>query len=195
MSSRFRIESSRFRIELGLAAALALAACGKAARRDEPSGPPGGAGLNDVPASGLIPGGGAGPSAPDPRAAPYYDNALAVNQGMTLYKQFNCGGCHFNGGGGIGPPLMDEGWIYGGRLDQIYNSIYQGRPNGMPAWGGKIADEQIWQIATYVRSMSLPATLAANGDGTPSQHPAPVPKEADSHSGWALPEGTVGKGP
>jgi cytochrome c oxidase cbb3-type subunit III len=114
---------------------------------------------------------------------------------MRLYKQFNCTGCHFNGGGGIGPPLMDDQWIYGGRLDQIYNSIYQGRPNGMPAWGGKIADDQIWQIATYVRSMSLPATLAANGTGTPSQHPAPVPREADAHAGWALPEGTVGKDP
>ena len=114
---------------------------------------------------------------------------------MRLYKQYNCGGCHFNGGGGIGPALMDDSWIYGGRIDQIFNTIYQGRPNGMPAWGGKIPDDQIWQIATYVRSMSLPATLAANGTGTPSQHPAPVPRAADAHSGWVLPEGTVGKGP
>ncbi len=57
----------------------------------------------------------------------------------------------------MGPSLMDDEWIYGGRLEQIHQTLVQGRPNGMPAWGGKIPDEQIWQIAAYVRSMSLPA--------------------------------------
>jgi cytochrome c oxidase cbb3-type subunit 3 len=180
--------SSRFRIELGLALVLALAACG----RSQPAGPPAGSAVTDAPVSGLIPAGGMPPSQPDPRAEPYYDNADAVVTGMRLYQQMNCGGCHFNGGGGIGPALMDETWIYGGRLDQIYNTIYQGRPNGMPAWRGKLGDVQIWQIAAYVRSMSLPATIAANGGGTPSQHPAPVPREADMHSGWSLPPATVG---
>lgn len=173
--------SSRFRTELALI--VALAACNKA----PPAGPPAGSAMVDVPASGLVPAGGVPQSQPDPRAAPYYDNPQAVNAGMRLYQQMNCAGCHFNGGGGIGPALMDDVWIYGGRMDQIYNTIYQGRPNGMPAWRGKLTDTQIWQIASYVRSMSLPATLAANGDGTPSQHPAPVPRDADLHSGWSPP--------
>jgi cytochrome c oxidase cbb3-type subunit 3 len=183
--------SSRFRIELAFALGLALAACG----RSQPAGPPAGSAVTDAPVSGLIPAGGMPPDQPDPRAAPYYDNADAVVTGMRLYQQMNCGGCHANGGGAIGPALMDETWIYGGRLDQIYNTIYQGRPNGMPAWRGKLGDVQIWQIAAYVRSMSLPATLAANGGGTPSQHPAPVPREADMHNGWSLPPATVGARP
>ena len=135
------------------------------------------------------------PAAINPRARPYYDNASAVVTGKQLYNRFNCSGCHFNGGGGIGPALMDDVWVYGGRLDQIYDSVYQGRPNGMPAWGGKIPDEQIWQIAAYVRSMSLPETIRANTGTTPSQHPAPVPMAADRHDGWTLPEGTVDHGP
>jgi cytochrome c oxidase cbb3-type subunit 3 len=135
-----------------------------------------------------VPGGGSLQDAPDPRARAYYNNAEAVQRGMRLYNQFNCSGCHFNGGGGIGPPLMDTTWIYGGRLDQIFNSIYQGRPNGMPVWGGKIPDQQIWEIAAYVRSMSLPETLAANGGSTPSQHPAAVPPEADNFGGWDEPK-------
>jgi cytochrome c oxidase cbb3-type subunit 3 len=49
---------------------------------------------------------------------------------------------------------MDDQWIYGGEIEQIYLTIFQGRPNGMPAFGGKIPDQQIWQIAAYVRSMS-----------------------------------------
>jgi len=185
--------SSRFRIEAALAALLALSACHKPPAPQAEA--PGGAGAPGVPVTALIPADGALPGAPNPRALPYYDNADAVAQGMRLYKQFNCSGCHFNGGGGIGPALMDDAWIYGGRLDQIYATIYQGRPNGMPAWGGKIPDPQIWQIAAYVRSMSLPATIAANGGGTPSQHPAPVPRAADAHDGWRLPDGTVERTP
>ncbi|HZI43396.1 MAG TPA: c-type cytochrome, partial [Gemmatimonadaceae bacterium] len=43
--------------------------------------------------------------------APYDDNAWAVSEGKSLYNKMNCSGCHFQGGGGIGPPLMDEEWI------------------------------------------------------------------------------------
>ncbi len=185
--------SSRFRIEIAACALIAaLAACGK---KDEGSPLSTAQGPDAVPVSALVPAGGPAPAGINRRALPYYDNAEAVMTGKRLYNQMNCVGCHFNGGGGIGPALMDDAWIYGGRLDQIYDSIYQGRPNGMPAWGGKLTDEQIWQISAYVRSMSLPATLAANTGTTPSQHPAPVPRAADMHHGWALPEGTVGHAP
>lgn len=185
--------SSRFRIELALAAALALAACDKS--NPAPSGAPAGDDVTTASVSGLHPGDGMPSPAPDPRALPYYDNAEAVVSGMKLYHQFNCAGCHFNGGGGIGPPLMDDVWIYGGRMDQIFNSIYQGRPNGMPAWGGKIPEQAMWNIAAYVRSMSLPATLARNSVGAvPSQHPAPVPRDADLNDGWKIPE-AMGEAP
>jgi cytochrome c oxidase cbb3-type subunit 3 len=177
--------SSRFRIEPLLGAALAFAAAG--CERHQPQDAPAGSGPLDVPATALFPAGGAPAPAPDPSSLPYYGNADAVVTGMRLYNQYNCVGCHANGGGAIGPPLMDEAWIYGGRMDQIYNSIYQGRPNGMPAWGGRLQPDQIWRIAAYVRSMSLPDTLAASAGSTPSQHPAPVPREADMNNGYPPP--------
>jgi cytochrome c oxidase cbb3-type subunit 3 len=127
----------------------------------------------------------------DPRAAAYYDNAEAVNTGKRLFSQYNCSGCHSNGGGGMGPALMDDEWIYGDRLEQIHQTLVEGRPNGMPAWGGKIPDEQLWQISAYVRSMSLPQTLAAQNGPTPSQSPAPVPREADQDNGWSPPPDTT----
>jgi cytochrome c oxidase cbb3-type subunit 3 len=96
--------------------------------------------------------GGAAPA--DSAAGPYEENAYAVSQGKTLYNQFNCSGCHFQGGGGIGPPLMDADWIYGSRPQNIYETIAEGRPNGMPSFGRKIVPDQIWQIVAYVRSMS-----------------------------------------
>ena len=83
----------------------------------------------------------------------YERNAYQVSQGGRYFVWFNCSGCHANGGGGMGPPLMDANWIYGGEIDQIAASILQGRPNGMPSFRGRIPDEQVWQIAAYVRSL------------------------------------------
>jgi cytochrome c oxidase cbb3-type subunit III len=127
----------------------------------------------------------------DPRAAAYFNNADSVNTGKRLFAQYNCSGCHSNGGGGMGPDLMDDVWIYGGRLEQIHQTLVEGRPNGMPSWGGKVPDQQLWQISAYVRSLSLPQTLAAQTDDTPSQTPAPVPPEVDADAGWSPPPATT----
>ncbi len=84
---------------------------------------------------------------------PYEGNAWAISQGQQLFEQYNCSGCHFHGGGGIGPPLMDSEWIYGSSPANIYTSIVEGRPNGMPSFGGHIPDDQVWQLVTYVRAV------------------------------------------
>jgi cytochrome c oxidase cbb3-type subunit 3 len=84
----------------------------------------------------------------------YEESAYAVSQGKQLFEQFNCVGCHANGGGGIGPPLMDNQWIYGGEPANIFSTIMEGRPNGMPAWRGRIPENQAWEIVAYVRSLS-----------------------------------------
>ena len=62
----------------------------------------------------------------DPRAAKYYDNPEAVKVGKFLFGSMNCAGCHTNGGGGMGPSLMDNQWIYGGRLEQIHQTLVEG---------------------------------------------------------------------
>jgi cytochrome c oxidase cbb3-type subunit III len=84
----------------------------------------------------------------------YEENAYAVSEGKRLYKQYNCVGCHALGGGAIGPALMDDEWIYGSAPENIYATIVEGRPNGMPSFGGKISTTQVWQLVAYVRSMS-----------------------------------------
>jgi cytochrome c oxidase cbb3-type subunit III len=128
----------------------------------------------------------------DPRAAKYYDNQDAVNIGKALFYSMNCAGCHANGGGGMGPSLLSGPRIYGSRLEQIRQSIADGRPNGMPSWGARLSDaDLLWDLAAYVRSMSLPATLAAQGNGNPSQSPAPVPRAADEDAGWSAPAATT----
>jgi cytochrome c oxidase cbb3-type subunit III len=101
----------------------------------------------------IRPGSGAPPE-PSRMGEEYEQSAWHVSEGKRLYTWFNCNGCHGNaGGGGMGPALMDDKWIYGGDLQSIAATLLQGRPNGMPSWRGRIPDEQIWQIAAYVRSM------------------------------------------
>src|SRR5262245_48428111 len=180
---------SRFHIECAAAvAALLLSAC---ARDEGATQPHEHVASAAVVTSALAPGLPHPLTTSDPRAEKYYDSADAVITGKRLFGQYNCSGCHSNGGGGMGPSLMDDEWIYGGRLEQIHQTLVEGRPNGMPTWGGKIPDEQLWQISAYVRSMSLPQTLAAQNGPTPSQSPAPVPRAADQDAGWSAPEGTT----
>jgi cytochrome c oxidase cbb3-type subunit 3 len=88
------------------------------------------------------------------RAAAYERNANHISQGQRLYSWMNCVGCHAFGGGGMGPPLMDDEWRYGGRIDQIAATITEGRPNGMPSFSGKLSEDQIWQLAAFVRTLS-----------------------------------------
>jgi cytochrome c oxidase cbb3-type subunit 3 len=94
------------------------------------------------------------PQVKAPPQSPYQQNAYGMGEGKRLYAAYNCNGCHAQGGGGIGPALMDDKWIYGYAPDQIYSSIVQGRPDGMPAFGGRIPDQQVWQIVAYVQSLS-----------------------------------------
>ena len=83
----------------------------------------------------------------------YEENAWAISEGKRYYEWFNCVGCHAHGGGGMGPPLMDSRWIYGAEPENIFATIMQGRPNGMPSFRGRIPQQQAWQIVAYVRSL------------------------------------------
>lgn len=84
----------------------------------------------------------------------YEENAYAMAQGKKWFRWYNCNGCHAAGGGNMGPALMDAKWIYGSEPQQIFATIAQGRPNGMPSFRGHIPDDQIWQLVAYIRSMN-----------------------------------------
>jgi cytochrome c oxidase cbb3-type subunit 3 len=103
-------------------------------------------------------------------------NAYAMAQGKTLFRWFNCSGCHSNGGGGMGPALMDDKWRYGNNPEDIYTTIMEGRPNGMPAFKGRINEDQAWQLVAYVRSMSG----WAKKDAAPGRSDSLYPGEPES---------------
>lgn len=91
------------------------------------------------------------------RTDPYLTDPVALQDGRRLFNWYNCSGCHGgHAGGGMGPSLRDRTWIYGDRDDQIFDSIAQGRSKGMPSWGTKIPEDQIWQLVAYIKSMRTP---------------------------------------
>lgn len=90
---------------------------------------------------------------------PVANDPQAPARGMEYFNQFNCVGCHApNGAGGMGPSLSNAKFKYGRSPAQIYLTILQGRPKGMPAWGGRLPDHVIWDIVAYIRSISKKST-------------------------------------
>ena len=132
-----------------ITAALATAACQRE-QRDFATIPPGASDESIVRTSALH----AGPPSPEPTASTYQDNAWAIGEGQRLYTQMNCAGCHApGGGGGIGPALTDDEWIYGSDPENVFDTIVKGRPNGMPSYRGRLGNSAVWKLTAYVRTL------------------------------------------
>jgi cytochrome c oxidase cbb3-type subunit 3 len=119
---------------------------------------------------------------------PYAGNRDALKIGEDLFNRYNCDGCHGDGAAGsVGPTLADGRWRYGGTPREIYQSIYEGRPLGMPSYRA-VANEPIWYLVAYVRSLqdstdhstqnsaswgdaSTSRERAASPPPTPGRHP------------------------
>lgn len=179
---------------LSLLAVCAIAAALLSCEREEhdsrgPTAPETGPDVSSITLSDLY-AGEPTPPQPDLRRSQFEKNAYHLSEGKRLYTWFNCSGCHANGGGNIGPPLMDEKWIYGSSLENIFATIMQGRPNGMPSFRDKIPEQQVWQIAAYVRSMSGQAPKAAapgrsdrlNSKPAEQSMPKETPTNTDPHA-------------
>ena len=84
-------------------------------------------------------------------------DAKAAEEGATLFTGMNCDGCHGGGAvGAVGPSLTDGRWRYGGADADIYRSIAEGRPKGMPSFGGTLQPPMIWRLVAYLKSLPPP---------------------------------------
>lgn len=85
---------------------------------------------------------------------PFQGDQSKIKEGGALFVSYNCMDCHgADGSGAMGPSLADGRWHFGGSAGEVFQSIYEGRPDGMPAWGGRIPDDQIWRLVAYVQSL------------------------------------------
>jgi cytochrome c oxidase cbb3-type subunit III len=91
---------------------------------------------------------------------PHAGDAAVARTGAQLFTTMNCDGCHGGDASGwVAPNLGDGRWRYGGADAEVFNSIYYGRPKGMPAFGGALGAEGVWTLVTYLRSLSPPPDL------------------------------------
>jgi cytochrome c oxidase cbb3-type subunit 2 len=84
---------------------------------------------------------------------PYSGDQKAEEEGETLF-QANCRSCHGEkGAGGVGPNLVDGEWLYGEEDAEVFASITQGRPRGMPPFEGALGKDRIWKLIAYLRKI------------------------------------------
>lgn len=85
------------------------------------------------------------------------NDAKAAETGAALFTSLNCDGCHGGGAvGAVGPSLTDGRWRFGGADADIFRSIAEGRPKGMPAFGGTLQPAMIWRLVAYIKSLPAP---------------------------------------
>lgn len=135
-----------------------------------------------VPAGGVVPAANA-LSAPRPAK-------LNPDAGATLFGSMNCDGCHGGGAvGWVGPSLVDGRWRYGGADDEIFSSIFYGRPKGMPAYGGVIGTDGVWNLVAYIKAQAVPSVVPTTSwvaGGNASATPAAA-HEGEQAPGAATP--------
>ena len=120
---------------------------------------------------------------------PVEGNPDAIAKGHELFMQMNCASCHgYDLTGNMGPNLVDNNWRYGGTPGAIFQTIYSGRPQGMPSWRHALSASQIWQLVAYIQSKggTVPAEQYAaglNGDAAAPSKPTPAPPPPDPPPG------------
>ncbi|MCC4299206.1 cytochrome-c oxidase, cbb3-type subunit III [Aurantimonas coralicida] len=84
------------------------------------------------------------------------DRPDAVTRGAEIYAQ-NCVFCHGEAGEGMkevgAPALNDAIWLYGRDATAIATQISRPRHGVMPAWGERLGDTAIKELAVYVHSL------------------------------------------
>jgi cytochrome c len=168
--------TTRHVIALLAATIVAVPACKSGGTAKDQGNTPGVKAEDRVPAGGVLPAANA-LSAPRP-ATPNPD------AGGSLFSAMNCDGCHGGGAvGWVGPSLVDGRWRYGGADDEIFTSIFYGRPKGMPAYGGVIGTDGVWNLVAYIKAQAVPTVVPttswlAGGNATATPAAAPVPPAA-----------------
>ena len=72
----------------------------------------------------------------------------------------NCEGCHSIGGeGSWAPSIITSRWRYGGTDAAVFETIFYGRPRGMPVYGGILAPELTWKLVTFLRTIPPPKAV------------------------------------
>ncbi|HEU5154799.1 MAG TPA: c-type cytochrome [Gemmatimonadales bacterium] len=153
---------------------VAAAACKAGPEATQQAAAPGTPSADRIPAGGVAP--------PANALAAARPAKLNPDAGGSLFGSMNCDGCHGGGAiGWVGPSLVDGRWRYGGSDEDIFTSIFYGRPKGMPAYGGVVGTDGVWLLVAYIKSQAVPAVVPTTSwlpGGNASPTPAVAPAAA-----------------
>lgn len=108
----------------------------------------------------ILAGGVAPPVVKIAKVNPFAGDSASAQQGKALFRVMNCEGCHSGGGEGSWAPSIITGrFRYGGTDAALFETIYYGRPRGMPAFGGILPPELTWKLVTFLRSVPPPKAV------------------------------------
>ena len=84
-------------------------------------------------------------------------NDAFVAAGRATFET-TCATCHnLKLTGGIGPNLLDQQWIHGGKPTEIFHTVTTGVPaKGMPTWGPVLGTKKITEVVAYILSHHTP---------------------------------------
>ena len=84
---------------------------------------------------------------------PFAGNRAAEEEGEKIFKE-NCKSCHGeHGEGGFGPKLAGMTHKYGGGDADLFASVANGRPDGMPPFLSRLGKDRIWKTVAYIRHL------------------------------------------
>lgn len=87
------------------------------------------------------------------RRAATASGGVGALDGRQLFAS-HCAACHGeNAKGGVGPDLTTAAYRYGKTRDEVAKSIGEGRPGGMPGFGGQLSRGEIEALADYLLSI------------------------------------------
>lgn len=103
-----------------------------------------------------------------------------VAAGQAIFAQ-NCTACHGGvGEGGIGPNLVDEYWLHGGEVQDIFRTIKYGvLDKGMVPWEQSLTPAQLAEVTNYIislRGTNPPNAKEPQGDKVEYQEIAGTPE-------------------
>jgi mono/diheme cytochrome c family protein len=119
--------------------------------------------------------------------SPYQDFKQVAEEGHQKFMGAGCNGCHGGtGGGGMGPPLTNQVWVYGSDDDTLFRLISLGsdelKKQGynrkgsenvvgpMPPMGGVLKDpDSVWKVIAWIRSIN-PSALSRASRAMRSEH-------------------------
>ena len=84
---------------------------------------------------------------------PFAGDRAAEEEGERTFKE-NCRSCHGEkGAGGFGPKLSLKAHKFGNADADLFASVAEGRPGGMPAFLPQLGKDRVWKVVAYIRRL------------------------------------------